>query len=649
MSQFDEYTAAIITTLTDSGYHLTTIYLFRRFYNLLRLFLDENHLEYSPEIGTVYKESLKENGEEYLLRSADRCLLPLDIAVTKGKNAVISFMKNPFNSRTAYHVSTTFLADIESYGDYLHNDAGINSESYIDNLVRTAERFAVYLEQNGIHSFDDVNFDVLEKFHSELVDKGNAVSYSYKRRILDLLITFLKFRSHSYKKSIYLANYLEFSLHPTVMKLSDFSFNDRSLILSESTSPAAINVDVISGKIDPFVEYLVSLRYSRSVTKTAKHAADALCLFLAVNDLNYTDAIAECWIKVYRERIARNADMMDRAVYQFKIYLRSGIFDPHDKNQKNRIAFDLLPDWFRNPAAEYIELRKREGMENSTITMIRSSCTRFGKFLIMQGITDFSQIDAEILRQFNEQDKHSTPEGKSAYNSRIRLFLRYLDDCGIISLHNMDYLLPCSTAPRVRLVKVLTDNDQMTLLENVHRETSDPMELRDQAMVLLGLKMGLRGGNIAHLKFEDINWNNSTIRFIQEKTLMEIVLPMPVSVGNALYRYIMNGRPESDSDFIFISHTVPYSGINRGACLKALRKLLPDQESDGRGFHVLRKTFATNLLREGNSKDTIINVLGHSNDYTVDKYLSIDSDRMSLCPLSLEETGLSIRKEGLLV
>lgn len=51
---------------------------------------------------------------------------------------------------------------------------------------------------------------------------------------------------------------------------------------------------------------------------------------------------------------------------------------------------------------------------------------------------------------------------------------------------------------------------------------------------------------------------------------------------------------------------------------------------------------ALNKLMMGNAKvELISDSLGHSTDSTVHKYLSLDDERMRLCPLSLEETGIS--------
>lgn len=161
-------------------------------------------------------------------------------------------------------------------------------------------------------------------------------------------------------------------------------------------------------------------------------------------------------------------------------------------------------------------------------------------------------------------------------------------------------------------------------------------------MLLLGLKMGLRASDIVNLKFPDIDWKESTISLIQEKTLAEELLPMPVTVGNAVFKYMTQGRPSSRSPYIFIHHKVPYGKLKPGVCREALIKAVPDRHTPGTGFHVTRKTFTTSLLNSGVKVGTIIDSLGHRSDSTIHQYLSLDGERMLMCPLSFQEAGIPL-------
>ena len=77
-------------------------------------------------------------------------------------------------------------------------------------------------------------------------------------------------------------------------------------------------------------------------------------------------------------------------------------------------------------------LKKKEGWKKSTLNMIRSSVTRFCRFLADQGLTAFYEIKPEMLKKFNCCDKHRSFEGKNAYNGRIRKFIKFLEREGSV-------------------------------------------------------------------------------------------------------------------------------------------------------------------------------------------------------------------------
>lgn len=192
--------------------------------------------------------------------------------------------------------------------------------------------------------------------------------------------------------------------------------------------------------------------------------------------------------------------------------------------------------------------------------------------------------------------------------------------------------LTTEKAQRTEIVEILTDKE-ITSIYRFITKAENPLELRDIAIVLLGLRMGLRASDITGMKFPDIAWNEHTISVQQQKTNKFLKLPMPVDVGNSLYRYIMNGRPHMPSDYLFITHRVPYDKLHAGCCHRALNKVLNKRRN---GFHITRKTFASFMLKNKTNTDTIADSLGHSNNSTVLKYLATDSNTMRQCALSLK-------------
>jgi integrase len=50
-------------------------------------------------------------------------------------------------------------------------------------------------------------------------------------------------------------------------------------------------------------------------------------------------------------------------------------------------------------------------------------------------------------------------------------------------------------------------------------------------------RLGLRAGDIAHLRLADIDWNGGTLQVIG-KGRYQVRLPLPQDVGDALLRYL---------------------------------------------------------------------------------------------------------------
>ena len=139
-----------------------------------------------------------------------------------------------------------------------------------------------------------------------------------------------------------------------------------------------------------------------------------------------------------------------------------------------------------------------------------------------------------------------------------------------------------------------------------------PGRLRDRAILLLFTLLGLRSGDVAHLRLKDINWPSGTLQ-VMGKGRYQVCLPLPQDVGDALLRYL-ECRPNIDTDHVFIRSIAPYgpfaSGDGVSSVVKhALRRANID--SPAKGAHLLRHTAATEMLRNGVPLDQAGLVLRH--------------------------------------
>ncbi|MEI6389333.1 MAG: tyrosine-type recombinase/integrase, partial [Spirochaetota bacterium] len=230
-------------------------------------------------------------------------------------------------------------------------------------------------------------------------------------------------------------------------------------------------------------------------------------------------------------------------------------------------------------------------------------------------------------------------EGKNAYIYRIRGFIRFLAERGLVP-ETLERSFATEKASHVRIVSILSDS-QIATIRSHGAQSSTPSELRSAARATLALRMGLRSIDICGLRLSDISWEAATISIVQQKTGSPLTLPFPVEVGNALAKYILEGRPECDIPNVFISLNRPYAAATRSRCYRSSVAILGKKSSvaDIRGLHMARKTFASRLLAAGNPISMISRALGHSDPSSVDEYLATDVKQMRRCAIGLAGIG----------
>ena len=157
---------------------------------------------------------------------------------------------------------------------------------------------------------------------------------------------------------------------------------------------------------------------------------------------------------------------------------RTGFCDIHSFFNYQLPALYYLPDWCKEPSVIFVQQKEKEKMMPSTIEMYRSSITRFCSFLCSKGVTSFSEIDHELIKEFNLSDIHSTPAGKNAYNSRIRHFLEFLGDNELLENKYLYLALPNVSAPDEKPVVILTE-EEMEELRSILSPSDPTVKLRD--------------------------------------------------------------------------------------------------------------------------------------------------------------------------
>jgi site-specific recombinase XerD len=144
--------------------------------------------------------------------------------------------------------------------------------------------------------------------------------------------------------------------------------------------------------------------------------------------------------------------------------------------------------------------------------------------------------------------------------------------------------------------------------------------------LLLLARLGLRAGDITHLRLGDIDWKSASIQ-VCGKGRRQTQLPLTQEIGQAIVDYLQNGRPQCNADTVFVSCDAPFRSIGSAAVsmivVRTLRRVGVVRPSRG-AAHLLRHSVATSMLRQGATLEDIAGILRHSSIETTQIYAKVD-------------------------
>jgi len=523
--------------------------------------------------------------------------------------------------------------------EYLNACKEVHSETQQRNIKFRCAGFLRFIQSRGLSNASELGYEDILAYHVNVPHKKKIDRMLYESSIK-------MFLSHLADKGICsygLGWFLHYMQSDRIMATEAMAEISRGILDSTVTNGLPISLEGYRKLFVKLLSVLKDEHLGRGLLSVYETAFRLHFIYLDMNDLDYSLARAIVWAEAAKGIFKTLWPIARRAMWLFEDYAKTGAVVPGKTYTSKPNAFDLLPEWCKTPITEFVRERKKTKISSSTISMDMASCVRFCVFLTNEGITSFEDLTAIAVKDFNVQDKHQTAEGKGAYNSRIRKFLKFLARKGYVSNASLYQALGGPAATSEHIVITLNETEKENL-KMFNASVESGLGHRDKACILLGTEMGIRGCDIVNLRFGDINWKDRSIRFQQEKTETEVWLAMPISVGNAIYRYLKNCRPmEAQCDYIFVTAKAPYRKLAPVSCSQALGRALPDRKVVGSGFHVTRKTFATERLRNNVGLDQISDAMGHASRNSLEPYLSLDDERMGLCPLSLEGIGLQIK------
>ena len=237
-----------------------------------------------------------------------------------------------------------------------------------------------------------------------------------------------------------------------------------------------------------------------------------------------------------------------------------------------------------------------------------------------------SRFDARRLRAFVLEKSRSCGWGTAKNCATVvRMFLRFLIAEGQCAV-GLDAAIPTVAHWRLAsLPRNLPGKDVERLIASCDRASA--VGRRDRAILLLLARLGLRAGDVAHLRLTDIDWKDASIQ-VCGKGHRHARLPLTQEVGQAIVAYLKKGRPRTNADTLFVSARAPIRPFTSYCAVSSivdrhLRRAGVVRPSRG-AAHLLRHSLATSMLRQGTSLQDIATILRHSSIETTQIYAKVD-------------------------
>lgn len=318
-----------------------------------------------------------------------------------------------------------------------------------------------------------------------------------------------------------------------------------------------------------------------------------------------------------------------REIDRFVSYVCTGKIDSLPSTLRG--ARQELTPKFKQIAEEFIA----GDFHPNTRCDIRWVTYKYFAWLEVQGFTDMAGVGVIHIQKFllfcSENYAPSTIHDVRLYLKKLYAFL-YVT--GRVE-DNYSALFSFSVNREKKVFPVLPKSDIAKLLDAIDR--SKAKGKRDYAVMMLGTVLGLRACDIVALKLTDIDWLRGEIRIIQSKTSNPVILPLTQDVGEALKDYILNARPSTADNEIFLRIKAPHTKlaaavtigeIYRDCCIAAG---LPSSTR----FHNLRRALGTSMVTNGISVYDVAQVFGDKNVNSIKPYLATDTEHLKMCALTL--------------
>ena len=264
-----------------------------------------------------------------------------------------------------------------------------------------------------------------------------------------------------------------------------------------------------------------------------------------------------------------------------------------------------------------------------TVTTADLNVRMVGPFLAgraeaKDGCLDLEDLTAREVAAFVVAQSRQRPKSVKRMVTALRSLLGFLHAEGLIG---QPLAVPSPAGWTQSGLPKALDGDQVTAL----LASCDPATRtgrRDLAILTLLARLGLRAGEVAALRLDDIDWRLGEIT-VRGKGNRHDRLPLPADAGQRIVAYLQDGRPgTAQGRTVFVRAQAPYRALTSNAVTTVVAYAGKRAGLGVIGAHRLRHSAATAMLRSGGSLTEIGQTLRHARPLTTAIYAKVDVEAL---------------------
>lgn len=310
-----------------------------------------------------------------------------------------------------------------------------------------------------------------------------------------------------------------------------------------------------------------------------------------------------------------------------------------DYNHTNRSpapeTFDRsAPDALAGARDDYLAAMRLRNYSADTVTSRAENLQLFLAWAAERDVTRASQVTRPILEAYQQglyrhRKANGQPLGWGTQHQRLsglKDWFKWLTRQNVL-LHNPASELELPRQEK-RLPETALTQAQIGQLLAVP-DVSDPLGVRDRAMLEVFYSAGLRRSELCHLELSALNPARRTLTVRRGKGHKDRVVPLGARALQWVDRYLAEVRPRLCLD----SHEAALflTGFGQAFCPDVLSRMVSRwlKPINGKGScHLLRHTCATHLLEGGADIRYIQQLLGHESLETTAIYTEVTINQL---------------------